>query len=242
MRTGSGPPHSVAKERSNLGDNGGGLIGQSTRGDPQHSVAGNQQSAVSAPVALERSSPAMVGVAVQLDYQALLWPDAVHLNSGNGDVHGRGWERLRTAESQKAPLELGPSRGQPSDFSCELGQSPRPPSPRGVEQQERERPAVYQSESVSLFEGPPQSARSHPRGEVEERAWDRGDRNRVDAIALPAPQAPRTVHDEPGPLVAAMPHGDVDRALDLRRNSPQHGGAPIADHGSRTPGERRGHV
>ncbi len=87
-------------------------------GDAHHGMPGHGEHPIAGAVALERGPCGMAGVAVELDDDALLAPQAVDLDALDENVDLRPWQATSIEEGEEAVLELatGDSRADPPFF------------------------------------------------------------------------------------------------------------------------------
>ncbi len=75
-------------------------------GDPDHVPAGGGEDAVANPILFEGVGRVVHRAAIELDYEALIWPDAVDLKALRELIRLRQWETGGDEKCLEALLEL----------------------------------------------------------------------------------------------------------------------------------------
>jgi hypothetical protein len=142
-------------------------------------------------------------IAVQLDHEALGWPEEVHDEGANANVHFGLGKTVAAADGQETPLQLAAS-------------------PIG-----REIRGDRKSKELRLAHRGGESLGWQRAAEVREGARSRGDRYAETAGSYACPQVPRAVDDDSSSAPASLPR---NRHVGLRVKRGGGGRPTRADH------------
>ena len=142
-------------------------------GDAHHGVPGHGEHPIAGAVAFERGPRGVTGVAVELDDDALLAPQAVDLDALDENVDLRPGQATGIEEGEEAVFELAPGDrlADPAFFEDGPDRGCAPlPAVAVDEVIERER--VGEAEELGLVHRPLCLPTGGDRGEIEERSRD----------------------------------------------------------------------
>jgi hypothetical protein len=183
---------------------------------------------------------AVIAPGIELDHEALTRPVAVDEEALDEDV--RGWERdvAGSAKLEEERLEWGADvvrLVQTREHEVELA---HPAVAAAAPADRLERAHAKKPQPIRLLGCPVKGALICDRGEIQQRAWDRGERDAKVDVTVFAGELARSVDRDPWlPVTPPTRSCDVDRTGPLPREPPECRCGPVAEHGVRPARQHR---